>query len=93
LIAASEEAPFKTLVQGAFSQRRKQMLRVVRTLFDLNGDQAADLLSAAGIDHSARPEVLPVEAFVRLLRAANVAQFKSTLIGHRRSTRDSKAQS
>jgi len=68
LISSEEERSFRTLVQGAFSMRRKQMRRVVRSLYALDAEQADDLLASAGIQPADRPEVLSVEQFVALLR-------------------------
>jgi 16S rRNA (adenine1518-N6/adenine1519-N6)-dimethyltransferase len=68
IVRPEEEAAFRTLVQGAFGLRRKQMRRVVRTLFDLDAGTANSLLAAAGIDPDARPETLTPEAFAALLR-------------------------
>jgi len=76
IVTAGEEPAFKTLVQGAFSKRRKQMLRVVRSLFDIAAEQATALLDACAIDVSARPEVLAPQTFVDLLRAAKRAGFE-----------------
>lgn len=73
IVTADEEPAFKTLVQGAFSQRRKQMLRVVRRLFGIAAEPATSLLSACAIDVTARPEVLAPRTFVDLLRAAKRA--------------------
>lgn len=73
LVGASEELAFKTLVQGAFSLRRKQMLRVVRTLFDIDAAAATTLLDASAIDPAVRPEVLPPQSFVQLLKASRDA--------------------
>jgi 16S rRNA (adenine1518-N6/adenine1519-N6)-dimethyltransferase len=70
LIASEEERPFRTLVQGAFGMRRKQMRRVVRSLYALDAERADELLAAAGIEPADRPEVLSVEQFVALLRGA-----------------------
>jgi 16S rRNA (adenine1518-N6/adenine1519-N6)-dimethyltransferase len=70
LIAPEEERPFRTLVQGAFGMRRKQMRRVVRSLYALDAEQADALLASAGIEPADRPEVLSVEQFVALLRGA-----------------------
>jgi 16S rRNA (adenine1518-N6/adenine1519-N6)-dimethyltransferase len=70
LIAPDEERPFRTLVQGAFGMRRKQMRRVVRSLYALDAERADELLAAAGIEPTDRPEVLSVEQFVALLRGA-----------------------
>jgi 16S rRNA (adenine1518-N6/adenine1519-N6)-dimethyltransferase len=57
------------LVQSAFGMRRKQMRRVVRSLFSLDAEQADVVLARAGVDGEVRPEVLSVEQFVGLLRA------------------------
>ncbi|HEY2026373.1 MAG TPA: 16S rRNA (adenine(1518)-N(6)/adenine(1519)-N(6))-dimethyltransferase RsmA, partial [Gemmatimonadaceae bacterium] len=48
LLAPDEERPFRTLVQGAFGMRRKQMRRVVRSLRALDPAGADAVLSAAG---------------------------------------------
>jgi len=68
LVSTEEERPLRTLVQGAFGMRRKQMRRVVRSLYALDAEQADALLAAAGIEPADRPEVLSVEQFVALLR-------------------------
>jgi 16S rRNA (adenine1518-N6/adenine1519-N6)-dimethyltransferase len=68
LISPEEERPFRVLVQGAFGMRRKQMRRVVRSLFALDAEHADVLLAAAGIEPADRPEVLSVQQFVALLR-------------------------
>ena len=68
LVRREEEEPFRSLVQGAFGLRRKQMRRVLRTLFDLDAASADARLGAAGIDPEARPETLSPWDFVRLLR-------------------------
>lgn len=78
IVTADEEPAFKTLVQGAFSQRRKQMLRVVRSLFDIAAERAQGLLDACGIDVTARPEVLAPQTFVDLLRAAKSAGLRQS---------------
>ena len=71
LVTAAEEAPFRAMVVGAFGFRRKQMQRVIRELWDLGAENAAEILSRAEIDSSARPEVLTPADFARLLRAKN----------------------
>jgi 16S rRNA (adenine1518-N6/adenine1519-N6)-dimethyltransferase len=70
LVSVEEERPFRTLVQGAFGMRRKQMRRVVRSLYALDAERADELLAVAGIAPADRPEVLTVEQFVALLRGA-----------------------
>ncbi|MGQ0539235.1 MAG: 16S rRNA (adenine(1518)-N(6)/adenine(1519)-N(6))-dimethyltransferase RsmA [Gemmatimonadaceae bacterium] len=69
LVTAAEEPAFKALVQGTFSLRRKQMLRVTRTLLGCDAATAGALLDESGVMHDDRPEVLQPESFVRLLRA------------------------
>jgi 16S rRNA (adenine1518-N6/adenine1519-N6)-dimethyltransferase len=68
-VTPDEERPFRVLVQSAFGMRRKQMRRVVRTLYSLDAEQADVVLARAGIDPEVRPETLSVEQFVGLMRA------------------------
>lgn len=70
LMAESEEEPFRQMVQAAFGLRRKQMRRVLRTLWDCGAEDADRALAAAGVDPEARPETLGHDAFLRVLRAA-----------------------
>jgi len=62
------EAVYRRFVQDAFGQRRKQMRRVLRTLWALSAEAADECLAAAGIDPMARPETLTPADFARLLR-------------------------
>jgi 16S rRNA (adenine1518-N6/adenine1519-N6)-dimethyltransferase len=64
-----EEDGFREFVQGAFSLRRKQMRRVVRTLAALDESTAGELLAAHDIAAAARPETLSMEQFVTVYRA------------------------
>ena len=57
---------FRAFVQAAFGLRRKQMLRVLRTVRGMSPQEASDLLDRAAIDPTARPEVLSPEDFMRL---------------------------
>jgi 16S rRNA (adenine1518-N6/adenine1519-N6)-dimethyltransferase len=68
-VQPEEESRFKTLVQQSFAMRRKQMRRVVRTLFGLGAEEADVLLARAHIDPEVRPETLSAADFARLLRA------------------------
>ena len=61
LLTPEEVAPLRSFVTACFSRRRKQLKNAVPGL------SAADLADL-GIDPTARPERLPPEAFVRLLR-------------------------
>jgi 16S rRNA (adenine1518-N6/adenine1519-N6)-dimethyltransferase len=69
LVQPDEERPFRLLVQGAFGMRRKQMRRVVRSLYSVDAERADELLDTAGIEPEARPETLVPAQFARLMRA------------------------
>jgi 16S rRNA (adenine1518-N6/adenine1519-N6)-dimethyltransferase len=69
VVRADEEEAFRVLVQGAFGLRRKQLRRVMRTLWTLDAGQADAVLARAGLDPSARPETLSAAEFALLLRA------------------------
>jgi 16S rRNA (adenine1518-N6/adenine1519-N6)-dimethyltransferase len=69
-IGPDEARRFRTLVQSIFGMRRKQMRRIVRTVFAVSAEEADVLLTEAGIAPDARPEVLGVDRFVALTRAA-----------------------
>jgi 16S rRNA (adenine1518-N6/adenine1519-N6)-dimethyltransferase len=68
-VAPDEERRFRTFVQAAFGMRRKQMVRVVRSVASLDADAAAAVLAEAGVAPDARPETLAPEAFARVVRA------------------------
>jgi 16S rRNA (adenine1518-N6/adenine1519-N6)-dimethyltransferase len=57
---------FRTFVQAAFGQRRKQMQRVLRSVRGLSADQTGVILERAGIESTARPEVVTPEEFAKL---------------------------
>jgi 16S rRNA (adenine1518-N6/adenine1519-N6)-dimethyltransferase len=57
---------FRTFVQAAFSLRRKQMQKVLRTIRAISPEEAGAILERAGIEATARPEVVSPEAFARL---------------------------
>jgi 16S rRNA (adenine1518-N6/adenine1519-N6)-dimethyltransferase len=68
-ISVDEEATFRRFVLDAFGMRRKQLRRVIRSLWQLSAEQADAILSTAGIDPTARPETLSPEQFATLIRA------------------------
>jgi len=68
-IAPDEEAAFRRFVLDAFGMRRKQLRRVLRSLWNLDAESAEAILSRAHIDPTARPETLSPEQFAALLRA------------------------
>jgi 16S rRNA (adenine1518-N6/adenine1519-N6)-dimethyltransferase len=78
LVAAAEERPLRALVQSAFGMRRKQMRRVLRTIYALDAEGADALLAAAAVDPDVRPETLTPEQFVAVLRAARTAGRRAT---------------
>jgi 16S rRNA (adenine1518-N6/adenine1519-N6)-dimethyltransferase len=69
-VTPDEEPTFRRFVIDAFGMRRKQMRRVVRTIWQLSADEADDLLNKSGIEPSVRPETLSPEQFARLVRAS-----------------------
>ena len=69
LLKAEEERPFRLLVQGAFGMRRKQMRRVLRSLYAVEAVVADEVLQGARIDPEARPETLTPAQFALVLRA------------------------
>jgi 16S rRNA (adenine1518-N6/adenine1519-N6)-dimethyltransferase len=76
LVSADEERPLRILVQSAFGMRRKQMRRVLRSIYGLDPEAADVLLAAAGVEPEVRPETLTPEQFVAVLRAAKRAGTK-----------------
>lgn len=67
-VLPEEERAFRTLVQGAFGMRRKQLRRVLRTLWGMDAEAVEEILRRAGLSPEARPETLSPEDFARLLR-------------------------
>jgi 16S rRNA (adenine1518-N6/adenine1519-N6)-dimethyltransferase len=68
-IASEEETPFRRLVIDSFGMRRKQMRRVLRSLWNLDAESAETILARAGIDPTARPETLSPQQFAALIRS------------------------
>ena len=69
LIDDDERESFRVLVVGLFGFRRKQMLRGLREFTGWDAPRVSDLLVAAGIPETVRPEVLSPAEFVQLHRA------------------------
>jgi len=69
VVTTEEERPYSRLVQGACGQRRKQMRRVLRSLYAIGAEEAERALAACDIAVAARPETLAPIDFARLLRA------------------------
>ena len=66
LVSRESQPAFRIFVQAAFGLRRKQMQRVLRTVRGITAEQSLALLELAGIDPTARPEVLSQETFAKL---------------------------
>jgi 16S rRNA (adenine1518-N6/adenine1519-N6)-dimethyltransferase len=66
LVSPEREDAFRAFVQSVFSMRRKQMQRILRSVWNIAPAQADERLSALGIDPAARPETLSVDQFARL---------------------------
>ncbi|HEV8177607.1 MAG TPA: 16S rRNA (adenine(1518)-N(6)/adenine(1519)-N(6))-dimethyltransferase RsmA, partial [Gemmatimonadales bacterium] len=69
LIADQDRESFRALVVGLFGFRRKQLLRGLREFTGWDAGRAGDLLVAAGLPGTVRPEVLSPAEFVRLHRS------------------------
>ena len=69
LLQPDEERPFRLLVQGAFGMRRKQMRRVLRSLYAVDALVADAVLQGADIEPQVRPETLTPSQFALVLRA------------------------
>jgi 16S rRNA (adenine1518-N6/adenine1519-N6)-dimethyltransferase len=68
LVADSERAPFRRLVVGLFSFRRKQLLRGLRELTGWAAPRVGEVLERLGLEATVRPEALTPERFAALLR-------------------------
>ena len=64
-----DAAVFERVVRGMFLQRRKTLGNALKPVADSLGRSAAQLLEAAGIDPTRRPETLSLEEVARLTRA------------------------
>jgi 16S rRNA (adenine1518-N6/adenine1519-N6)-dimethyltransferase len=67
-VAPEETARLRAFVTACFSRRRKQLRNVVAAVSGRPAPQVVEGLRALGLDPAARPETLPPETFVRLLR-------------------------
>jgi 16S rRNA (adenine1518-N6/adenine1519-N6)-dimethyltransferase len=69
LVSTEEREGFQHFVQNVFGLRRKQMVRVLRTVLATSAERAEALLLAEQIDPTARPEVLTPTQFAALYHA------------------------
>ncbi len=68
-VEQSEEAAFQRFVIDSFGMRRKQLRRIIRSVWQLSPEVVDALLLRCGIDPVARPETLSPQQFALLLRA------------------------
>ena len=66
LVPVESLAAFRTFVQAAFGQRRKQMVRVLRSVRGFSAEEAGKLLESSGIEATSRPEVVSPAQFATL---------------------------
>jgi 16S rRNA (adenine1518-N6/adenine1519-N6)-dimethyltransferase len=69
VIEPALEGRYRQFVLAAFGLRRKQLVRVVRTVANLDVERATAAITAAGLPTDVRPEVLSPDDFARLVRA------------------------
>lgn len=69
VIKQALETRFRSFVQAAFGLRRKQLIRVIRTVSSLDPVRASEIIAECGLTPALRPEVLTAEDFARLVRA------------------------
>ena len=69
VIEAALERRYRSFVLSAFGLRRKQLVRVVRTVAALDAERAAAVVAACGLSPDVRPETLSPESFAALVRA------------------------
>ena len=68
LVAPEEIAAFRAFVTACFTRRRKQLRNVAMAVTGRSAAVVAAGLAALGVDPAVRPETLPADVFVRLLR-------------------------
>jgi 16S rRNA (adenine1518-N6/adenine1519-N6)-dimethyltransferase len=61
-----DERQFEAMVRSMFTQRRKILANALAAFAESQGQQAGDVLRAAGIDPSRRPETLSLEELAAL---------------------------
>jgi 16S rRNA (adenine1518-N6/adenine1519-N6)-dimethyltransferase len=69
LVSPAERESFRRFVAGMFGQRRRQLVRALRTVTGWEPDRLAGALDELGLGREPRPEVLTPQEFVDLFRA------------------------
>ena len=65
-VPIGDERQFEAMVRSMFTQRRKTLANALAAFAGDRGQRAADVLSAAGVDPSRRPETLTLDELARL---------------------------
>lgn len=73
VIEPALEERYRSFVLAAFGLRRKQLVRVVRTVAAMDAERAAAVVAECGLDPMARPETLTPAEFALLVRALYAA--------------------
>lgn len=73
LVVGDDAAPLRAFVTGMFGQRRRQLVRALRTVRDLGAESAQAVVERAGLPSTARAEELSPAEFVRLYAALSGA--------------------
>ncbi len=74
LLPPALESRLQTVVIQAFGLRRKQMVRVLRTITARSADEVTELLARCGVAPDARPEVLSPVEWIRVVEALEAAR-------------------
>jgi 16S rRNA (adenine1518-N6/adenine1519-N6)-dimethyltransferase len=68
-VAIGDERQFEAMVRSMFTQRRKTLANALAAFAGDRGHGAGDVLRAAGVDPSRRPETLTLDELARLAAA------------------------
>lgn len=68
------EAKYRSFVTSAFGLRRKQLLRVIRIVTQLDASQALEVLRICDLSPTARPETLTPDEFARIVRVVGLRE-------------------
>ena len=76
-LSSDEEHDVRALTRAAFSMRRKQLQKILRSApgYGLSAEEVDEVAREAGIEPNARPETLPPATYIRLARALRAAGY------------------
>lgn len=73
-VRLADESLFEAMVRSVFTQRRKTLVNALRLFADAQGRSAKQVLLAAAIESTRRPETLQLDEFARLAEVFAVAK-------------------